>query len=105
MLQQCVVDCAPSHVMPGEIVHLAGCDRLTISPKLLGELKLSAEPINACLIPSSARKLDIKKLEVDEKSFRWQLNENAMATEKLAEGIRNFSADLHKLKHMIEEQL
>lgn len=92
-------------IISGEIIHLAGCDRLTISPKLLGELKLSNEDISACLSPSNAKDLKIKKVDVDEKSFRWELNQNAMATEKLAEGIRNFSSDLHKLKRMIEEQL
>src|SRR5881296_3198538 len=76
----------------GEILELAGCDLLTISPQLLGELKNSTEPVE--------RKIDfgipqgkIEKLQLDEKRFRWLLNENAMATEKLAEGIRIFNAD------------
>src|SRR5437660_5732863 len=88
----------------GEIVELAGCDLLTISPQLLGELKNSTEPVE--------RKIDfgipqgkMEKLQLDEKRFRWLLNENAMATEKLAEGIRIFNADAVKLEKYIAEKL
>src|SRR5216117_1336993 len=69
----------------GEILELAGCDLLTISPQLLGELKQSMEPIERKL-SSSLRDNRIERLELDEKKFRWLLNENAMATEKTAEG-------------------
>lgn len=85
----------------GEIIELAGCDLLTISPNLLAELEASHEPVKQKLISSDAKKLAIEKIELDEKSFRWLLNENAMATEKLAEGIRKFSADLVKLEKFI----
>ncbi len=85
----------------GEIVELAGCDLLTISPNLLAELEASNEPIKQKLISSEAKQKSIEKIELDEKSFRWLLNENAMATEKLAEGIRKFSADLVKLEKFI----
>src|SRR5438552_14116369 len=66
----------------GEILELAGCDLLTISPQLLAELKSSIEPVEHKLDPASARNSKIEKLEMDEKKFRWLLNEDAMATEK-----------------------
>jgi transaldolase len=85
----------------GEITELAGCDKLTIAPKLLGEL-------GACF-DALPLKLDAKntgpvqnKVSMDEESFRWMMNEDAMATEKLAEGIRNFSKDLVKLEEIIK---
>lgn len=85
----------------GEIVELAGCDLLTISPNLLSELEASNENIEEKLNSDNAKSEDIEKIELDEKSFRWLFNENAMATEKLAEGIRKFSADLVKLEQFI----
>ena len=85
----------------GEILELAGCDLLTISPQLLGELKASTEPVQRKLDPSAARASKIEKLELDEKRFRWLMNEDAMATEKLAEGIRLFNADALKLEQYI----
>ncbi|MCD6090946.1 MAG: transaldolase [Bacteroidales bacterium] len=84
-----------------EIIELAGCDLLTISPKLLAELESSNIEIKQKLKTSTAKEKDIEKVELDEKSFRWLFNENAMATEKLAEGIRKFSADLVKLEKFI----
>lgn len=81
----------------GEILELAGCDALTISPQLLGELQASTEPLPRKLSPA-ARDGKIERLSLDEKKFRWLLNENAMATEKLSEGIRIFNADAKKLK-------
>lgn len=89
----------------GEIIELAGCDLLTISPKLLAELESSNNPIEQKLNRENAKSKDIKKVELDEKSFRWLFNQNAMATEKLAEGIRNFSADLVKLEKFIAAKL
>ncbi|XP_031564923.1 transaldolase-like [Actinia tenebrosa] len=89
----------------GEIVELAGCDNLTISPSLLEKLQNSKETVNRKLSVEEAQKLDITKVELDEKKFRWLLNEDAMATEKLAEGIRKFAADAVKLEDMIKEQL
>jgi transaldolase len=85
----------------GEIMELAGCDLLTISPQLLAELKSTNEPLERKLSPSNAAASDIPKWTLDEKSFRWKLNEDAMATEKLSEGIRLFNADAVKLeKHL-----
>jgi len=89
----------------GEILELAGCDALTISPQLLGELKNSTEPLERKLSPEIARQSKIERLPLDEKKFRWLLNENAMATEKLSEGIRVFNADANKLERYIAERL
>ena len=85
----------------GEILELAGCDLLTISPHLLGELQASHEVVEAKLNPVQARALPVEKLELNEAKFRWLLNENAMATEKLAEGIRQFHADALKLERFL----
>jgi transaldolase len=87
----------------GEILELAGCDLLTIAPKLLGELQKMETPVVRKLSPEAAQKMDIPKVPVDEKSFRWLLNEEAMATEKLSEGIRLFAADSRKLDARLEE--
>ncbi len=87
----------------GEITELAGCDLLTISPGLLEELQNSDEDLKEQLNADEAAGADIEKIPSDEKSFRWQLNEDAMATEKTAEGIRKFAADIVKLEKMIEE--
>jgi transaldolase len=85
----------------GQILELAGCDLLTISPNLLGELKASTVAVSKKLDVETAKKDPISKLPLDEKSFRFLLNEDAMATEKLAEGIRLFSADIVKLENKI----
>jgi len=89
----------------GEILELAGCDLLTISPQLLAELKNSTEPVQRKLDPEAARHGKIEKLQLDEKRFRWLMNENAMATEKLSEGIRIFNADAVKLEQYIAQKL
>lgn len=89
----------------GEILELAGCDALTISPQLLHELKSSNEPLERKLNPETAKGSKIERLQLDEKKFRWLLNENAMATEKLAEGIRLFNADAVKLEQYIAPML
>jgi transaldolase len=88
-----------------EIIELAGCDLLTISPNLLAELAKSSAPVIKKLSAESAIHESIGRLELDEKSFRWHLNEDAMATEKLADGIRMFNADTTKLAKMIESEL
>ncbi|HEC42813.1 MAG TPA: transaldolase [Bacteroides sp.] len=88
-----------------EIIELAGCDLLTISPALLAELEGMEGNLLRKLVPDEAMESDIQKISLDEKSFRWMLNESAMATEKLSEGIRRFNADLNKLKEMILEFL
>jgi transaldolase len=84
-----------------EIIELAGCDLLTISPALLAELEGMEGNLLRKLVPDEAMESDIQKISLDEKSFRWMLNESAMATEKLSDGIRRFNADLNKLKEMI----
>jgi transaldolase len=89
----------------GEILELAGCDALTISPQLLAELKNSNEPMPRKLSPDIAKQSKIERLQLDEKKFRWLVNENAMATEKLSEGIRIFNADALKLEQYIAERL
>jgi len=82
----------------GEVLELAGCDLLTISPPLLGELKASTDPIERRLSRALAASTKLEKISLDEKPFRWRMNEDVMATEKLAEGIRLFNADAVKLK-------
>ncbi|MES2934065.1 MAG: transaldolase [Pseudomonadota bacterium] len=86
-----------------QVTELAGCDLLTISPELLQKLLESEAPLMRKLSVTEAQSTEIAKLSVDEKSFRFHLNEDAMATEKLAEGIRAFCADSVKLDKMIEE--
>lgn len=76
-----------------EILELAGCDLLTISPSLLEELKQSNKPVTRKLDPKIAKDQHIEKISLDEKDFRFMLNENQMATEKLSEGIRKFAQD------------
>jgi len=83
-----------------QILELAGCDLLTISPDLLQKLADSDAPFERKLVKDDSA--DIEKIAIDEKTFRFMLNEDAMATEKLAEGIRAFVADSIKLKVMIE---
>ena len=88
-----------------EILELTGCDLLTIAPKLLEELQKAEGPVPRKLDPEKAKALPIEKIELDEKTFRWMLCENPMATDKLAEGIRNFSKDIVKLEKLIESLL
>ncbi len=88
----------------GEITELAGCDLLTIAPSLLAELKASTEPLVRKLDPVAAKRADLRKVSFDEKSFRFALNEDAMATEKTAEGIRVFSADIGKLEQLLAQK-
>jgi len=89
----------------GEITELAGCDLLTISPALLGELAASNDPLEKKLDASAAKGLDLQKVHLDEKTFRYQLNDDAMATEKTAQGIRSFAADIVKLENFIASKL
>lgn len=84
-----------------QILALSGCDLLTISPTLLQSLTESTQKLTQKLDPLSAHKSSLSRITLDEPTFRWKLNENAMATEKLAEGIRNFAADSKKLKQKI----
>jgi transaldolase len=85
----------------GEIVELAGCDLLTISPDLLAELKKTEGKLERKLSPEAAKAQDIPEVHMDEKTFRWMLNDDPMATEKLADGIRRFAGDLVKLEQFI----
>jgi len=89
----------------GQIRELAGCDALTISPELMKELAESQEPLERKLDPEKAKQAKIDKLEMDEKKFRWLLNENAMAYEKTGEGIRKFAADVVKLEKFVASKI
>jgi transaldolase len=90
---------------PGQILELAGCDCLTISPELMEELSKSTNAVEHKLTPEKARAAKVDTLELDEKKFRWLLNENAMATEKTAEGIRKFAVDVVKLEKFVASKL
>jgi len=85
----------------GEILALAGCDRLTISPALLAELASSSDEVKQKLDAQAAKALALEKLDLSESDFRWMMNEDAMATEKLSEGIRGFNADYLKLREYL----
>jgi len=89
----------------GQIIELAGCDLLTISPELMKELSESTEPVERKLSPEMAKSAQIERLELDENTFRYLVNDNAMATEKTAEGIRKFAADVVKLEKLVAEKL
>ncbi len=89
----------------GQILELAGCDALTISPELMEELSKSTEPVERKLAPEKAKNATVERLELDEKKFRYLLNEDAMATEKTAEGIRKFAADIVKLEKFVASKL
>lgn len=88
-----------------EIIELAGCDLLTISPPLLKELQNTDGKLEKKLDPKKAKIEFVKRIRPDEQVFRWMLNEDAMATEKLAEGIRRFTADIIKLEKHITKLL
>jgi transaldolase len=85
----------------GQILALAGCDLLTIAPDLLDKLSKAEGDVPRKVSPETARRSDVPKVSLDEQTFRWQHNEDAMATEKLAEGIRRFDADARKLEKLI----
>ena len=85
----------------GQVLELAGCDLLTISPDLLDKLAHSTDPVERKLDVEKAKKSDVPRLKMDEKAFRYLLNDDAMATEKLAEGIRKFAADIVKLEKFV----
>lgn len=89
----------------GEILELAGCDLLTISPALLEELQGMDGSVERKLDPEAAAEADIERLDISEKSFRWLLNEDAMATEKLAQGIRVFGQDMEKVRKIVKAKL
>jgi transaldolase len=89
----------------GEIIELAGCDLLTISPNLLAELENNQGELLRKLDPEKSKNTDMKQIYLDEKAFRWMHNEEAMAVEKLSEGIRKFTEDLIKLEKFIATRL
>ena len=89
----------------GQILELAGCDLLTISPELMQQLAESHEPVERKLAPEAAKSAVVKRLALDEKRFRYLLNANAMATEKTSEGIRKFEADIVKLEKFIASKI
>ena len=84
-----------------QVLAIAGCDLLTIAPDLLEKLARTPGPVERKLSPELARRTNVEKTPLDEKAFRWQHNEDAMATDKLAEGIRRFDADARKLERLI----
>lgn len=88
-----------------EILELAGCDLLTVSPNLLQELQKNDSEVIKKLDPSISKQMNIEPIKIDEKTFRYMLNQNAMATEKLSEGIRLFETDLNKLKNILKAKL
>src|SRR5262249_37667639 len=89
----------------GQIIELAGCDCLTISPELMDELSKSTESIERKLDPQKAKSAKIEKLDLDEKKFKYMLNDNAMAYEKTGEGIRKFAADVVKLEKFVASKI
>ena len=88
-----------------QVTALSGCDLLTIAPKLLSELGSSDEAVPKQLDQAMAKAMSIPKVEMNEAAFRWMLNEDAMATEKLAEGIRGFASDLDKLRSYLAQRM
>ena len=88
-----------------QIVRLAGCDLLTISPDLLEQMERTEGDVQRRLSVETARASDARKIHLDEKTFRWMHNEDAMATDKLAEGIRKFSADARKLEQYAQARV
>jgi len=88
-----------------QIIQLAGCDLLTISPSLLEKLAAASEPMQRKLNPETAAQEKIEKITLDEKAFRWLHNSDAMAVEKTAEGIRLFAADIEKLEADLAKKL
>lgn len=88
-----------------QIKALCGCDLLTISPQLLEELSNTNEDLQVYLKEDEAKSLNLERLTLDEKTFRWMLNEDEMATDKLSDGIRKFAADAIKLENILKEKL
>src|SRR5258708_6541364 len=91
----------PSFRQTAQILALAGCDLLTIAPDLLQKLSASTDPVDRKLSAESASRMAIQKIVLDEKAFRWEHNQDAMATDKLADGIRKFDADARKLEKLV----
>lgn len=96
---------AASFRSSGEILELAGCDLQTIGPKFLKELAASEQTVKRVLDPKLAEECDLEKISLSESQFRWHMNEDPMATDKLSEGIRVFAADTRKLESLIKTML
>ena len=88
-----------------EITELAGCDRLTISPPLLDQLSSTQGSLPLKLDAEKAKAMYIPKIEMTENTFRWMMNEDPMATEKVAEGIRGFAKDIVKLEQIVQDKI
>jgi transaldolase len=88
-----------------EIIELAGCDLLTISPGLLGELENTEAPLARKLDPGQSGGMKMERVSLDEKTFRWMHNEDPMAVEKLSDGIRRFTADLLRLEAFVGKKI
>jgi len=88
-----------------QVMALCGCDLLTIAPNLLAELSQTSTSVPQMLNASSAADLPLDRIDIHESLFRWMLNEDAMATDKLSEGIRGFAIDLNKLRDLLEQRL
>ncbi len=88
-----------------QVIALCGSDLLTIAPNLLAELSAITTDVPQKLNASDAAAMSIERINMNESVFRWMLNEDAMATEKLAEGIRGFASDLNKLRDLLQQRL
>jgi transaldolase len=90
---------------PESVLELSGCDRITMPPSIIEKLQASKSTVEKKLTVEDAKAMDITKISLDEKSFRWQLNEEEIGNEKLADGIRIFARDAVKLEKIIREKL
>lgn len=88
-----------------QITELLGCDRLTISPGLLDELAGAEDAVTKKLDAAKAATMDIAKIDMNEKTFRWMMNEDPMAHSKLAEGIRGFTKDIRSLEEIVKAKM
>ena len=88
-----------------QVMALCGCDLLTIAPNLLAELSQMNSSVPRKLNASAAADMTLDRIESNESAFRWMLNEDAMSTEKLSEGIRGFASDLNKLRDLLKNRL
>lgn len=88
-----------------QVMALCGCDLLTIAPNLLAELSQASTAVSQKLDASAAADMPLDRIEINESAFRWMLNEDAMATDKLSEGIRGFASDLNKLRDLLKNRL
>ncbi len=90
---------------PDSVLELAGCDRITMPPNIIEKLQELSSPVQPKLRADEAKLSDIKKISLNEKTFRWMMNEDEIGNEKLADGIRLFAKDAIKLEQMIKDKL